>query len=443
MLNQLPNSLQLKVRYEPLSNLKPYANNARRHPRSQIKVIKRSIERFGFLVPLIVDANGIILCGHGRYEAAQQLGMDTVPVIVLDHLSEEDRRAYILMDNAAAETAGWNKQLVRTELQGLIELGYDVELTGFTTLQIDNFLNIGESIEHQDEPAVELPGAGAPVVSRIDDLWAIGKHRLLCGDACLASSYERLLSGELAQMTFADPPYNVRIAGNVSGLGHRKHGEFVAGSGELTDGAFELQLLRPAFRNIAKYSGPGAIGFFCMDWRGGRILQDAAEGVFAELKNLIVWVKTNAGMGSFYRSQHELIYTYKINAGSHINNFGLGGGGRMRSNVWTYPGANTFRKGRDEDLADHPTVKNRQMVADAIMDCSKPGGIVLDPFLGSGTTLIAAEMTSRRGYGMELDPAYCDVILRRIQAETCLVPMLDGQTFAEVAAGRLGEASRG
>lgn len=438
----IPKSLELKVEYRPTSSLTPYAGNARRHPRSQIKLIKRSIETFGFIVPLIVDESGMILCGHGRLEAAKMLGMTSVPTIMLSHLSEEDRRAYILLDNAAAEQSGWNKGAVRTELQGLFDLGYDVELTGFTTLQIDTFLNIGEELE-EEEPPVEIPAETAEPITRMGDLWTIGKHRLLCADARLAESYNFLLGGEQAQMVFTDPPYNVPIAGNVSGLGKHKHGEFVAGSGELTDSEFELQLLRPALRQIARHCAAGAIAFICMDWRGGRILQDAADGVLSELKNLIVWVKPNAGMGTFYRSQHELIFAYKVSPGAHINNFGLGGGGRHRSNIWTYPGATSFRRGREKDLADHPTVKNRQMVADAILDCSKPGGIVLDPFLGSGTTLVAAEMTKRRGYGLELDPKYCDVVLRRIEAETGLTAMLEGRTYAEVAAERKGENGHG
>ncbi len=432
-------SLKLKVVYRLLSELTPYANNARRHTRAQLKVLQKSIRAYGFVVPIIIDQDGNILCGHGRFEVAKMMGMDEVPTIMLDHLNEAERRAYILMDNAVADMAGLDKKIARKELQGLIALGYDVELTGFTTLKIDSILNIGE--DKKEEQFIELPSAARPVVSRLGDRWTDGKHVIYCGDATDPASYEILLDGLLAQLIFTDPVYNVKVAGNVSGLGKVKHGEFVQGSGELSDAEFEIQLLRPAFRNIARNSSPGAIAFLCMDWRGGRILQNAADGVFHELKNMIVWVKPNAGMGSFYRSQHELVYAYKVSPGEHINNFGLGAGGRHRSNVWIYEGANSFRRGREKDLADHPTIKNTKMVADAILDCSKPNGVVLDVFLGSGTTILAAEQAGRRGFGMDLDPKYVDVAIRRIQAETGRPMLLKGKTFDEVAAERLGETA--
>jgi DNA modification methylase len=430
------NASDLKIDYRATSSLRPYTNNPRTHSKAQLKKLMRSIEEFGWANPLLIDETGMVLCGHGRLLAAEKLGIADVPTITLGHLSEAQRRAYIMADNAIAEKAGWSKELLKSELQGLVEIGYDVELTGFDTLEIDTLLSLDHSEAAQEDENVELPGHELPV-TRLSDHWLIGEHQLLCADARLSSSYEALMAGELAELVFTDPPYNVRISGNVSGLGKVQHGEFVVGSGELSDSEFSMQLLRPTLRNVARHCRGGAVGFVCMDWRGAPKLLDAAEGVFSELKNLIVWVKTNAGMGTFYRSQHELIYAFKISPGPTINNFGLGEGGRHRSNIWTYAAANTFRRGRLADLADHPTVKPKKLVEDAILDCSRRGSIVLDPFLGSGTTLAAAEATGRRGYGLELDPRYCDVILRRLRKATGATPrLLDGTPFDEVARAR-------
>jgi DNA modification methylase len=425
----------LAVQYRPRSSLKPDPRNARTHPRRQLRKIVASLKEFGWTNPIIIDEDNSVLCGHGRLLAAEELGVEQVPTITLSHLSEEQRRAYIIADNAIADKSGWSRDLLRSELQGLIEIGYDVELTGFDTLEIDTLLSLGTE-EPEEEEGVELPD-GSPPVTRPGDHWVIGHHHLLCADARAAVSYEALLGDELAELVFTDPPYNVPIAGNVSGLGKKTFGEFVMASGEMGDAEFAMQFLRPVLRNIARFSAPGAIGMVCMDWRGSRHLLDAADGVLEELKNLIVWVKSNAGMGAFYRSQHELIHAFKISKGPTQNNFGLGEGGRHRSNVWPYPGVNSFRRGRKQDLEDHPTCKPRKLVADAILDCSRRGGIILDPFLGSGTTLAAAADTGRRGYGLELDPAYCDVILRRLQQQTgAVAQLIDGTPFADVAAAR-------
>ena len=428
---------RLGVEYRPTSALKPYANNARRHPEKQIRALMRSLREFGFTNPLLVDDDANVICGHGRLEAAIRVGLAEVPVIVLSHLDEAQRRAYILADNAIAEKAGWSKALLRSELQGLVELGYDVELTGFDTIEIDTLLNLDdETPAAGDDDHAERPD-DTPPVTQPGDHWVIGRHHLLCADARDSSSFEELLGGERAELVFTDPPYNCRIGGNVSGLGQTRHGEFVMGSGEMSNAEFVMDLLRPVMRNLVRFAQAGAIAFVCSDWRAYPHMLDAAAGVFHEQKNLIVWAKTNAGMGTFYRSQVELIAPFKLLRGPTINNFGLGEGGRHRSNLWTYAGANTFRRGRMEDLADHPTVKPRKLVADAILDCSHRGGIVLDPFLGSGTTLAAAEVTGRRGFGLELDPRYCDVILRRLHKLTGAMPCLvDGTPFDAVTLSR-------
>jgi DNA modification methylase len=423
----------LAVEYRRIDDLRPYGSNPRVHSRKQIAKLKASIKAFGWTNPIIIDEFGNVICGHGRLQAAAELGMTEVPVISLGAMSEGDRRAYIIADNKLAEESLWSRSLLRSELKGLLDLGYDIELTGFETLEIDTMLSIGDE-DDQQEDRVELHDDKALPVCQVGDFWHIGKHRLIVGNACDAAVYERLLGGETAQLVMTDPPYGCVIANNVSGLGKVRHENFVMGAGEQSLPEFAMTLLRPAFKNMARYSAAGAVAFVFMDWRGTPHMLDAAQGVFHEQKNMIVWIK-DPGMGSFYRSAHELCHVFKISPGQHINNIGLSG--RHRSNVWQYPGANAFRKGRLEDLADHPTIKPKKMIADAIMDCSRHDGIVLDAFCGSGTTLVAAEMTSRRGYGIELDPKYADVILRRVSEACGSEPLLDGSTlFSQVAALR-------
>ncbi|MEO6718135.1 MAG: DNA methyltransferase [Novosphingobium sp.] len=423
---------RLAVPYRRIDELIPYADNPRFHSQTQIRKIQRSLRQFGWTNSLIIDADNNLICGHGRLEAARQLGEVEVPVISLGEMSEADRRAYIIADNRIAAESSWSKGLLRAELRGLIELGYEVELTGFDTLEIDMMISIGD--DEPEDDMVGLPGKKTIPVCRVGDLWHIGTHRLIVGDARDPAIYDRLLAGELAQLILTDPPYGCAISNNVSGLGKICHDNFVMGSGEQSLPEFGQTLLRPAFKAMARNCVAGAIAFVFMDWRGAPHMLDAAQGVFEELKNMIVWVK-DPGMGSFFRSAHELCYAFKVSRGRHINNIGLSG--RHRSNVWQYPGANTFSEERLQDLADHPTVKPKKMFADAIMDCSHHGGIVLDPFCGSGTALVAAEMTSRRGYGIELDPKYADVILRRASEACHCAPLLNGVTpFSQVAAQR-------
>lgn len=399
-----------------VTDLKPYANNPRTHSKKQIRQIADSIREFGWTNPVLIDAENGVIAGHGRIVAAMLLGMTDVPVLRLEHMSEAQKRAYIIADNKLAENAGWDTDLLKIELQGLLDLNieFDIELTGFETGEIDVLL--ASEMASEPEP-VPLPETDRPAVSRPGDLWFIGKHRLLCGDALGPDAWQVLMEKDKAQMIFIDPPYNVPIAGHVSGLGAVKHREFAMASGEMSEDAF-TEFLRGSFRNLAAFSADGAIHFVCMDWRHMREVLDAADGIYGELKNLCIWAKTNAGMGSFYRSQHELVFAFKHGTASHINNFGLGEKGRHRSNLWTYAGANTFRAGRMDDLQAHPTVKPVDMVADAIMDCSQRGGIVADAFAGSGTTLLAAARTGRIGVGMEIDPHYADLIVRRLQDAT-------------------------
>jgi DNA modification methylase len=367
------------------------------HSRKQIRQIAKSIERFGFTNPVLIDDDGMIIAGHGRVAAAKLLGLAAIPCLRLAHLSDAEKRAYVLADNRLAEKAGWDREILAIELQGLIDLDFEVEVTGFESGDIDLVLEDAdeaqrESTGPEDEVPQPLPDN---IVSQPGDLWILGRHRLLCGDAREAGAYEKVLGGEKAEFVFTDPPFNVRIDRNVSGKGVIQHREFAMASGELSEESF-TSFLASAFRNLNAHSTDGSIHDVCMDWRHISEMMSAGKQVYSELKNVCVWTKTNAGLGTFYRSQHELVFIWKSGTAPHINTFELGQHGRSRSNVWCYAGVNTMRTGRLEELAMHPTVKPVALVVDAIRDCSHRGGIVLDPFCGSGTILIAAERTGRQ-----------------------------------------------
>jgi len=397
-----------------VSDLKPYPRNARTHSPKQIKQIAASIERFGFTNPILVSDTNEIVAGHGRVAAAKLLGLTSVPTIALSHLNDEERRAYVLADNKLALNAGWDREILAIEFQALVDLNFDLEVTGFSLAEVDLAIDeLGESDpDGSDTPEDLVPQVSGPPVSHLGDIWLLGRHRLLCGDAQDADCFRRLLEGEVADLVFTDPPYNVAIDGNVCGLGAVRHREFAFASGEMSAGQFTA-FLATTLGNAAGVMRDGAIAFVCMDWRHMRELLDAGEAVFTELKNLVVWNKTNGGMGTFYRSKHELIFVFKMGTAEHTNSFGLGDTGRYRTNVWDYAGISSLGAKRADELAMHPTVKPVALVADAIRDCSRRGEIVLDCFGGSGSTLIAAERTGRRARLIEYDPIYCDTIVRR------------------------------
>src|SRR4051812_7711595 len=401
----------IKIETLPLSALKPYARNSRTHSRRQVKQIAKSIERFGFNNPILIDDDKQIIAGHGRAEAAKLIGMMMVPTVRLSHLSEADKRAYILADNKLAENAGWDREILAIELQALVDLDFDFETIGFDNAQIDGILeDAAESNGGFPGPEDYMPDYPQNPTSTGGDLWLLGKHRLLCGDSREKTSYDVLLEGAKSEFVFTDPPYNVPIDGHVCGLGRTRHCEFAMGVGEMSSDAF-TGFLRETLGHAAKAARDGAIAFVCMDWRHMGELLAAGQAVFSELKNLCVWNKTNGGMGSFYRSKHELVFVFKVGTAPHTNTFGLGDTGRYRTNVWDYAGVNTLKAGRSEELAMHPTVKPVALVADAIKDCSKRGNTVLDPFAGSGTTLMAAEKTGRSARVIEFDPIYCGRIV--------------------------------
>ena len=430
----------LKVEYRELSGLRPYSGNARTHSKKQLRQIADSITRFGFTNPVLISDAGEIIAGHGRVAAARLIGLTEVPTLRLSHLSVEERRAYVLADNKLALNAGWDHEILAIELQALIDLEFDVTVTGFSLAEVDLVLdsaNDAGAAGPEEEAENLLPPMPQQAVSRSGDVWELGRHRLICGDARNASDYENLLAGDQVDLIFTDPPYNVPIDGHVCGLGRVRHREFAMGVGEMSREAF-TSFLTETLGGAAKRCRDGAIAFVCMDWRHMGELLAAGERVFTELKNLCVWNKTNGGMGAFYRSKHELVFAFKVGTAPHVNSFGLGETGRYRTNVWDYAGISSISSTRAEELAMHPTVKPVALVADAIRDCSKRGDIVLDPFGGSGTTLIAAEKCGRAARLIEYDPGYCDTIVARWERLTGKRATLasTGEAFEDVAESR-------
>ena len=416
-MSRKKNGPELRIETMSIATLTPWAKNARTHSRKQVNQIAKSIEAFGFTNPVLIDDDNTILAGHGRVAAATQLGWTSVPCVRLSDMTEAQKRAYVLADNKLALNAGWDEDLLAGELAALLEvdLDFDLDLTGFSISEIDSLIEDQQNEEDGDPEDDILPSGQAPARVSDGDVWQRAGHRLVCGDGLDPHNTEILMCGSKAQMVFTDPPYNVPIDGFVGGSGAIKHREFAMASGEMSERQFTT-FLRRAFEQLAHHSVDGSIHFICMDWRHIREISEAGNLVYTELKNLITWVKDNGGMGTFYRSRHELIFAFKAGNAPHINTFELGQHGRYRTNVWEYKGVNSRGAGRLEELALHPTVKPVQMIADAIKDVSARGNIVLDLFGGSGSTLIAADKTGRRGFLIELDPLYCDVILQRWEA---------------------------
>lgn len=433
----------LQIVEKPISELKPSPHNARRHGEKQISQLMASIRKFGFNSIVLIDAEGVILAGHGRVEAAKRLGMDRVPTVMIDHLTPEEARAFIIADNKIAQNSDWDEDLLASELNFLNEktielnLDWDIEICGFESAEIDFLIDGPPKKKPKTDPDDKVAAPAGLAVSRLGDIWVLGNHRLICGDALDMSTYASLLGREKAQLIVTDAPYNVPIAGHVGGSGKVQHREFVQASGEMSDPEFTRFLLT-AFDCMASFSQDGAVAFLFMDWRHTRNLMDAADAVFSKQLNLCIWDKGSGGMGTFYRSAHELIFAYKVGSAPHINNFGLGERGRYRTNIWRAPGANSFKTGRMEELELHPTVKPVSLISDAVRDCSKRGDIVLDGFCGSGTILIAAEKTGRRARAIELDPLYVDTAVRRWQKRFGKEAKLQetGQTFADVERDR-------
>ncbi len=429
----------LSVEYKATTTLKPYSRNARTHSKHQIRQIASSIRTFGFTNPVLVDGNNRIIAGHGRVEAAKLLGMTEVPTIRLDRLTELQIRAYVIADNKLAENAGWDKEILAIELQYLMTLDcvdFDLTITGFEVPEIDVILEEANAATQMEDPVPE-PVLNHAAVTEPGDLWLLGKHRVLCGNSLHDGTYKTLMGNRRAAVIFTDPPYNVKIDGHATGNGSIRHREFAMASGEMSEAEF-VSFLSNSLRLLAQYSVNNSVHFLCIDWRHVGDLIAVGKQTYDEFLNLCVWVKDKGGMGSFFRSQHEIVLVFRKGKGPHRNNIQLGQFGRNRTNVWQYPGIHTLsqQSGEGNLLALHPTVKPVAMVADAILDCSARGEIVLDAFLGSGTTLMAAERVGRTSCSIEIDPLYVDVAIRRWQNYTgeAAVHAQTGKRFSEVAA---------
>lgn len=431
-------SPRLTVEMRPIGALSPDPANARLHPPKHVAQLAASIEAFGFNVPVLVDGAGHVIAGHGRLLAAKSLGWSELPTISLEHLTPDQVRAYRLADNRLTDCSSWDNQLLAQQLKELSEadLDFDLEAIGFEMAEIDLHIQSLGDLSEEPEPPSSAASADEPAVSVLGDLWHLGSHRILCGSCLEPTVYDALLGTERAAMVFSDPPYNVPIAGHVGGKGSIQHREFAMASGEMSQAAF-TDFLSQALAGMKRACAPGALLYVCMDWRHLRELTAAGDAQVFDLKNVVVWDKGCGGMGSLYRSQHELVFVFKADSARHTNNVQLGRFGRNRTNIWSYPGVNSFARetGEGNLLALHPTAKPVALVADALLDASERGDIVLDAFLGSGTTVIAAEKTGRRGYGIELDPRYVDTAIRRWQRLTGqpAVHAVTGQPFDAVA----------
>jgi DNA modification methylase len=443
-LDLSPDWRRLKVEYISPHSLKPYPRNARTHNRKQRRALEASIKRFGFTNPALVTSDNEIIAGHGRVEAAKAAGLATVPIIRIDHLNETERRAYILADNKLALQAGWDREMLAIELQHLIEVGFDIEIAGFEAPEIDLILDAASETERDPglEDVVPALGVDRETVTRSGDVWLLGSkkgshHRLLCSDSRNDEAIAALMGRDLAAMMITDPPYNVRVQGHVSGKGRTRHPEFAMASGEMKEEEFVV-FLRSFLSAALKRTAAGALLYVFMDWRHLFELMTAARLSGLTMVNLCVWNKNNGGMGSLYRSKHELVLIFRSGHAPYRNNVELGANGRSRANVWDYAGVNTFRSGRDSDLKMHPTLKPCAMISDAIRDVTKRGEIILDPFGGSGTTIIASEATGRLARVIEIDRHYCDVAVCRWQNYTGKQAVLaeTGETFEEATERR-------
>jgi len=433
-ITDLVHQLDLTIVHVPTQGLVALGRKARRRHKSLVAKLVDGIAKFGFLVPIIIDESGKVLAGNGRVEAARLLGLATVPAVVVSHLSPAQKRIFVLADNRLAELADWDHETLALELDELrnLDIDFNIELTGFTDAQVDGLL---ASVDEDQGRGDQIPLAGPAPVSQPGDMWLLDQHRLICGDATDASVLAQLLRGEGVRTVFADPPYNLRISGEV--IRSKGHGEFVMGSGEFNDTQF-TDFLSGVWARVESALLPGGLAYVAMDWRHAQNILEAMDGKALDLLNLIVWHKSTFGMGGFYRSQHELIFLAKKRGGEHTNRIKFGQSGRNRSNVWVYPGVQGFGAAKARIRELHPTVKPMALVRDALLDSSDRGDVVLDPFSGSGTTLIAAEVSKRKGRAVELDPLYVDTGVVRWQDFTGKEAVLaaTGETFAQVRARR-------
>ncbi|MEJ6785591.1 site-specific DNA-methyltransferase [Aminobacter sp. Piv2-1] len=425
----------------PIDRLRVPKRALRKVSERHIERVVASIGEFGFVGAIVVEADLTVLTGQVRLEAARRLGFSELPVIRVDHLTPAQVKAYRIADNKLAEGVAWDTDALRLEFEEILILDsdYELELTGFSTGELDLVLDPSDRTDPADESEI-VPAAFA--ITRIGDIWQIGPHRLICGDTKDPQTWQRLMQGRQARLVVTDPPYNVAID-SIMGLGATRYREFAEASGEMSADQFE-QFLATSLSAMSEHLVAGGLIYSFMDWKHIETLLSAGRSQGYDLFNVAVWNKMKGGMGSFYRSAHELCAIFKKPGAAHINNIELGRHGRNRTNVWDVPGFSSFGRNRDKSLADHPTVKPVELIVDIIKDASRRDYIVVDGFCGSGTTLIAAQKSGRVAYCAELDPLYVDVALRRFE-ERFGIKAIHAQTGLDLAALRdqreAGEAS--
>lgn len=426
-----------KIEFVSIADLVPPNRQTRRHTKKQLRLLAKSFGTVGFIVPLIIEGDNRIVAGHARYLAAQELDIDALPCIRVTHLSDTELRAFQIFDNRISELGEWDKDALALELQSLIDLDISYEDIAFEIPEVDLLIQ-GSIAQPHDTALDDAPPTqrDKPATSKPGDLWRLGHHRVLCGNSLDPAAIRRLLTGILITCILSDVPYNLAVK-SFSGRGRIKHAEFAMASGEMSEEEF-LAFLKRYLTLSAERCANGALLYVFVDWRSIEALLQAGRECGLSLINVVTWVKTNAGMGSFYRSQSEFVVVFKNGDAPHTNNIELGRYGRNRSNVWTYEGANSINPERRKELALHPTVKPARLCADAILDCTARGDVIFDGFLGSGTTLIAAEDTGRICYGVEIDPWYVDTIIRRWEEFTGLEAINEatGHTFRETERGQ-------
>jgi len=382
---------------------------------AHIQETMTSIQTLGFCAPILIGKESEMIDGAVRVEACRRLGFERIPCIRLEHLSKGEQRVLRLAINRLSETGEWNLTELKLEFAELIVLDEPLEIAGFSLDEIDHVI-LDDDVTPPEAAALE-PEAGAEPQAKFGDIYLLGPHRLICGDATDPAMIKALMGDSTqgsVRVVLTDEPYNVPIAGHVT---HGEHREFAMASGEMTDEEFQSFNQKWMAACLPYVMDGGLLATF-IDWRGIAHAHAAATDIGLKQLNLIVWSKTNGGMGSLYRSQHELLPIYKKGTAPHINNVNLGKRGRYRTNVWTYPGASSLGSDARKGLNFHPTVKPTAMLEDALLDITNRGDIVIDPFLGSGSTLIAAHRTGRICYGVELDPRYVDLIVHRYEKLT-------------------------
>jgi hypothetical protein len=427
-------SNSLSVRRVPIGSLRPAEAPVRRHPKKQLAKVRKSLEVFGQVTPILVTPDGEIIDLELVWQALRANAATHVDVIVVADKSPEEIKALRLVLNRTALDAVWDDENLRIVLKDLLDQNFDLDLTGFDVPEIDRYLSLDIPQANVEEDGSDIPPVQARAISAPGIIWALGEHRVGCGSATDLAFVSRVLGGKTANSSFIDPPYNIKVDGFITGKGRHRHREFVQGSGELSTDEY-FALLKDSLLVLKGCCAPTALVYACIDWRHVMELTVAGHACDMPLYTICIWTKTNGGMGGIYRNAHELVCVFKAGAEKPLDNVELGRHGRNRTNVWSYPGMSSFGKDRDELLGSHPTVKPVAMIADALRDVTKRGDIVLDTFLGSGSTLMAAQETGRICCGVELDPLYVDVTIRRWQNATGRDAVLfeTGEHFDDVA----------